>query len=83
MNRTLLLSLAAEIKQAQQQVHQTVEQAMADIPPELRNKHQEVFNCMIQNNNKLPPAQQKQIGVDTIREITQKLKGNPNANLCA
>jgi hypothetical protein len=72
----------AQIKNEQKQVQQTVEQAMAEIPPELREKHQAAFNCTIEKNNRLPAAQQKQIGVDTIKAITGQLKANPNANLC-
>ena len=72
----------AQIKDEQKQVQQTVEQAMAEIPPELREKHQTAFNCTIEKNNRLPAAQQKQIGVDTIKAITGQLKANPNANLC-
>src|SRR3546814_7646787 len=72
----------AQIKVEQKQVQQTVEQAMAEIPPELREKHQAAFNCTIEKNNRLPAAQQKQIGVDTIKAITGQLKANPNANLC-
>lgn len=72
----------AQIKVEQKKVQQTVEQAMADIPPELREKHQAAFNCSIERNNKLPAGQQKEIGVDTIRSITAQLKANPNANAC-
>lgn len=72
----------AQIKVEQKQVQQTVEQAMAEIPPELREKHQAAFNCTIEKNNRLPAGQQKQIGVDTIKAITGQLKANPNANLC-
>lgn len=73
----------AQIKLEQTRVQQTVEQAMADIPPELREKHQAAFSCVIEKNNKLPAGQQKDIGVDTIRTITAQLKANPAANLCA
>src|SRR3546814_5738524 len=59
----------AEIKVEQKQVQQTDEQAMAEITPELREKHQAALNCTIEKNNRLPAAQQKQIGVDTIKAI--------------
>lgn len=72
----------AQIKVEQKQVQQTVEQAMAEIPPELREKHQAAFNCTIEKNNRLPAAQQKQIGVDTIKSLTAQIKANPNANPC-
>jgi hypothetical protein len=73
----------AELKAKQVQVQQTFEEAMAAIPPELRDKHQAAFNCMIERNNKLPAAEQKQIGPDTVREITDKLKANPAATVCS
>lgn len=71
-----------KLKRAQQEVNDSFEQAMSEIPPALRNQHQAIFACTIEKNNALPAADRKSIGPDVIRAITERLARDPNASGC-
>ncbi|QAY80131.1 hypothetical protein [Sphingosinicella sp. BN140058] len=71
------------IEAAQQQAEATYAEALEEVPPALREKHQAALNCAIAANDKLPWKQQREIGVATVREITARLKSNPEATLCS
>lgn len=66
---------AEQEKQIQEKVaatHDSIEKAMSEIPPELREKHTAAFNCMIEKNNE--SATPVAIDASIIRSITAKLK---------
>ena len=62
----------AEIKRELAAFQDSVEKAMSDIPPELRDKFQQAFSCEIEKNSKL--AEPKEINAATIRSITARLE---------
>lgn len=62
----------AENKRELQAFQDSVEKAMGDIPPELREDFQIAFNCEIERNNASP--QPKEIDASTIRDLTAQLK---------
>lgn len=59
------------------------EEAMRDIPPELRNDFQKYMECEIQANNKRPEADRKQIDGNAVREMTKALQANRALASCA
>lgn len=70
---------AAEVKQ----FSVTFEEAMREIPPELRNDFQKYMECEIQANAKRPPADQKQIDGSRVREMTKALQANRALASCS
>lgn len=72
----------AEIKQEQQQVHQSVETAMAAIPPEMRENFQKVWDCQAKANGKAGATQVDMNG-DWIVRKTAELKQNPGIANCS
>lgn len=67
-----------------QQFHVSFEDAMKEIPPELRQQWQKLFECEIKKNAKLPAAQQRNFDGDAVRELTAQLKRDPHAgDTCA
>ena len=69
----------AEVKQ----FSVSFEEAMREIPPELRNDFQKYMECEIQANNKRPAADQKQIDGSRVREMTKALQANRALANCA
>ncbi len=59
------------------------EKAMGDIPPELREDFQKVFNCEAAKNSKLPPEKQRNIDAKAVREITDALKKDRSIANCS
>lgn len=79
---TTAIKTEAEIKQEQQQVHQSVEAAMAAIPPEMRENFQKVWDCQAKANGKAGAAQVDMNG-DWIVKKTAELKQNPGLANCS
>lgn len=53
-----------------------VEEAMAKIPPELRNDFQKAFECQAQKNATVPPAQQIEMDGTWIVNKTAQIKAD-------
>lgn len=68
----------AELKQFQD----SIEAAMADIPPQHREQFQKLFSCEIKKNQQRTPP--KDIDAQTIRALTAQLQQDPHAgDTCA
>lgn len=69
-------------KQQIEEFKVSFEKAMGDIPPELREDFQKVFNCEIVKNNKLPADKQRNIDGAAVREMTAALKKDRSIANC-